>query len=397
MMKNDYRRSLIMLRSHEQGYSGHVRLERRTLVGSMYVVINTPTSSGTLCAALVLKNAQGAYAAAKLGALRRDSRGQASLAYSFDPRNIGGRALEDYWLIAIVHTDDAGACEVVLSGNVNGSRNVEWNGVRAAACEACREGRQPACEFCPQAVEEREENPDEAGEAQKRDRRRTSEAGADDDKWQRWNAEGDEDSREENEEDEERNRQNRRRSDEDEEDKEEEEEQDRRKRERSGERDQSGGSFRYDGRGNAGSTDSDEVISQPPADDLPEKRNVSAKAVIAPAQATAAEVLGLDPNIPWPGVAEQVRQFFVAQPPKELMLNDGYVYVSAPMPERSGYDHAEVGLKVEEGLPVTMAYALPSRYTPEPPPGLENYTWKGGASDGWWTIQTDVYTGERLT
>ncbi|MGN0801160.1 MAG: hypothetical protein ACI4MF_01060, partial [Candidatus Faecivicinus sp.] len=224
MMKNDYRRSLIMLRSHEQGYSGHVRLERRTLVGSMYVVINTPTSGGALCAALVLKNAQGAYAAAKLGALRRDSRGQASLAYSFDPRNIGGRALEDYWLIVIVHTDDAGACEVVLSGNVNGSRDVEWNGVRAAACEACREGRQPACEFCPQAEEEREENPAEAGEAQKRDRRRASEADKDDDKRQRWNAEGDKDSREENEEDEEeeeQNRRNRRRSDEDEEDEEE--------------------------------------------------------------------------------------------------------------------------------------------------------------------------------
>ena len=72
MVKNDYRRSLIMFRSHAQGYSGHVRLERRTLMGSMFFVVNAPGGTGTLCATLVCRDARGAYFAAKLGELRRD-------------------------------------------------------------------------------------------------------------------------------------------------------------------------------------------------------------------------------------------------------------------------------------------------------------------------------------
>ena len=61
MVKNDYRRSLIMFRSHAQGYSGHVRLERRTLMGSMFFVVNAPGGTGTLCATLVRRDARGAY------------------------------------------------------------------------------------------------------------------------------------------------------------------------------------------------------------------------------------------------------------------------------------------------------------------------------------------------
>lgn len=348
MVKNDYRRSLIMLRAHAQGYSGHVRLERRTLMGSLFVSINAPSTKGTLCAALIRRNARGAYAAARLGTLRRDGRGQAGLAYSFDPRNIDGAALEDYWLIAIVHTDQMGACELVLTGNVNGSREVEWNGVREAACDACRESSPPACEFCPQRGEKEEE----PGEDER----------------------GDDHSRERND-GEERSR----REPEDEEDEEEEEEEE-----------------EPPCRDPRGDDEHDRSGSELPADDLPETPSPSSARTDECAESTAAEILGLDPRVPWPGVAEQVRQYFAGQPPRELMLNDGYTYVSAPMPEGSGYDRAEIGLKVEEGVPVAMACALPSRYTPEPPPGLENYVWKGGAADGWWTIEMDVYTGERL-
>ena len=135
MMKNDYRRSLIMLRALERGYSGHVRLEHRTLTGSMVFVVTAP-SGGTLCAALVRWNSRGEYAAARLGELRRDSRGQATLAYSFDPRCIDGHPLSDYSLIAV--TDRVGRrCDMVLAGNLNGSRETDWNQARIAACSAC--------------------------------------------------------------------------------------------------------------------------------------------------------------------------------------------------------------------------------------------------------------------
>ena len=47
MAKNDYRRSLIMLRAHERGYSGHVRLEHRVMMGSMYFTVSEKNASQT--------------------------------------------------------------------------------------------------------------------------------------------------------------------------------------------------------------------------------------------------------------------------------------------------------------------------------------------------------------
>lgn len=137
MMKNDYRRALIMLRAHEKGYSGHIRLEHRTLSGSMYFMVGALGNGNTLCAALVRRDAKGAYFAVKLGELRRDSRGQATLAYSFDPRNIDGRPLEEYRVAVVVERRPDG-CGLVLSGNVNGAREVSWPEVSAAACSVCR-------------------------------------------------------------------------------------------------------------------------------------------------------------------------------------------------------------------------------------------------------------------
>ena len=42
MNRNDYRRAFIMLRPSLPGYSGHVRLERRTMMGSMYFTASGP-------------------------------------------------------------------------------------------------------------------------------------------------------------------------------------------------------------------------------------------------------------------------------------------------------------------------------------------------------------------
>ena len=342
MVKNDYRRSLIMLRTHGQGYSGHVRLERRTLMGTMYIVIHAPRDGSVLCASLVRRNEDGGYAAVKLGELRRDGRGQASLAYSFDPGNIERFALEEYRIIAVTARSAAGRCSVVLSGNVNGSHEEDWAGVQAAACAVCREprppvniparpGEGPLGEQTP--VLPPADIPARPGEgplgAQTPSVPAVPEEGPAQLPMPEVNASSEE-------------------------------------------------TFPADG--------------FPPAFDLPEE--LPLRSAFAPARATAAEVLGLDASVRWPGVSEQVRAYFT-RPPEELKLG-GYTYVSAPMHAGSGYDHVEVGLKAEDGVPVAVAYALPSNYTPEPPPGLENYVWKGGAEDGWWMIETDNFTGERI-
>ena len=60
MMRNDYRRTLILLRSNAPGYSGHVRLERRTLMGTMYFLVQSPSDCATLRAARVGRGRDGA-------------------------------------------------------------------------------------------------------------------------------------------------------------------------------------------------------------------------------------------------------------------------------------------------------------------------------------------------
>lgn len=130
MLRNDYRRALIMFRSLEQGFSGHARLERRTLMGTLCLTACAPGALA-LRAALVGRRGND-YFAAPLGALRRDSRGQYSLIASFDPRNIEGRELEEYQLLVVVDAGDP--CHLVLSGNVCGSVQMDWERVCRAAC-----------------------------------------------------------------------------------------------------------------------------------------------------------------------------------------------------------------------------------------------------------------------
>ena len=51
MSKNEYRRAFIMLRPLMTGYSGHARLERRVMTGSLYFIVTAPVDG--LRAALV--------------------------------------------------------------------------------------------------------------------------------------------------------------------------------------------------------------------------------------------------------------------------------------------------------------------------------------------------------
>ena len=129
MIRNDYRRALIMLRALEKGYSGHVRLERRTLRGNMQFSITAP-SGGELHAAILARKS-GTYAAEDLGALGRDGRGQAGLNATFDPRNILGNDLDECPLVAVALVAPP-EVRIVLTGNLNGSCEIDWMQLRDA-------------------------------------------------------------------------------------------------------------------------------------------------------------------------------------------------------------------------------------------------------------------------
>ena len=277
MMRNDYRRALILLRSNASGYSGHVRLERRTLMGTMYFLVQSPGGCETLRAALVGRGRDGGYYACAIGELRRDGRGQAVLGYSFDPRDVCGRELEQYQLIAVTCAEDD-QCQIVLFGNVCGHAEMNWDNVRAALCTLYG---------------------GDTGE-------RTASARA----------------------------------------------------------------------------SAEESASARPA----RKSDESSKSKAG----TAGELLGVDLSLPWPDAAEPLRKLFSTSAALDDAPDDQCVYVSAPMPEESGFPFVAAGLLAAGGALAAVRYALPAPWTEEAPAGLEDYAWVGDQNRGWWVTEVPI-------
>ena len=162
MQRNEYRRALIMLRSLLNGYSGHARAEIRTLMGNLSIRASVPQGAQSVRAALVGKRSS-LYFAHPLGNLRRDMRGQAGLSVNFDPRDIGGRTLDAYSLLAVVTIND-GVCELALVGNLNGSCENDWSRVRDVVCALY--APQPRHDGMPEAVPYSREAPPEENVAE---------------------------------------------------------------------------------------------------------------------------------------------------------------------------------------------------------------------------------------
>lgn len=158
MSKNEYRRAFIMLRPAMTGISGHVRLERRTMTGSMYFIVTAP---GEGWRAAIVGQRGGEYYAAPLGELKRDARGQLTLACAFDPRSIDGRPLEAYQLLAVVQIAPEG-CQLALTGNVDGAYPMDAALVRESVC-ALYTSNEPADDLpAPEPAPEPEPEPEPA-------------------------------------------------------------------------------------------------------------------------------------------------------------------------------------------------------------------------------------------
>lgn len=368
MMRNDYRRSLILLRSNAPGFSGHVRLERRTLMGSMYFVVQIPGSGVTLRAALVGRNRDGYYACS-LGELRQDGRGQATLGYNFDPRCICDRELEQYQLIVVVRVD--GSCEILLTGNLNGYAEVNWERVRAAVCALYAQEGPPPRPFPvvppprPQEGPPPRPYPTEPALPEDTDppgpppRPYPTEPAVPE------NRPSEPDQRPD------------------------------RPPENSGNRPQPPA----DGGIPPRSFPTPEL--QPSQSEIPAEAILQQEAVAAgsfaqpqeeapaPAQ-TAAELLAVDMNLPWPEEAERLKPMFMQQEAMQDVPRDGFVYVQAPLPDGCGYPYCAAGIRVENGAPAVIRYALPSAWGMQPPAGLEEAMWLGNNNAGWWVTQVQM-------
>ncbi len=130
MNKNDYRRALIMLRALSGSYTGHVRLERRTLMGTLQITVSGPTDPKLT--GLLLGDKGGQWYGSVLGTLKSDRRDQSGLLASIDPRNISRRDLDDYALVGV-----AGPSGLLMSGFLNGSRQVDWAAAAQVVAQLC--------------------------------------------------------------------------------------------------------------------------------------------------------------------------------------------------------------------------------------------------------------------
>lgn len=393
MNKNEYRRALIMLRSLKGGISGYVRLERRTLMGTLQFTVNGVNPGGEL-QAVVLYQKNGDWAAVRAGALSEPRYGQAGLLWKFDPRNIEGRELEQYSLAAVIEIR-SGICELLLCGNLNGAVEADWTRVREAACRLFSPVRISGMPIAP--IDEAaasseacgndgptgsEKAPDLLASSDAEDDGDLSEPALNSPQNKVWDP------------------------------------------------DTPSGQTTADAPLEKTAISSYETVPsdqsvlpaeevcppdeldipadesyQPdeldtPAFDLYEsaaREAVSASAgeeavSAVSARTVAGELLELtDPSAPWPESIEQLRSLFFSLPPVQPFDDeDDYVFIEAPMDGDSGFGSVLIGLETDDGVPDSVCYAIPAAYTPEPPAGLEGYRWRGDRSSGYWVICEDL-------
>ena len=322
MLRNDYRRALIMFRSLEQGYSGHARLERRTLMGTLCLTACAP-GAAALCAALAGRRGND-YFAAPLGALRRDSRGQYSLIASFDPRNIEGRELEEYQLLVIVDAGDP--CRLVLSGNVCGSVQMDWERVRRAACALFVPG---ANARAGQSAEDQPLPAEDAPAAEPPSDNVYADAPA---------------------------------------------------------AEPSSDNACVDAPAVEPPSDSgfaDAPAVEPPSDNAYADAPAVEPSSAAPPAAPPAGEHPLDPSRPWPQPFEAVRALFSGGEWMEEPPLAGYAFVRASLTDSSAAPWVAIGVRAEDGMPVQVVYAFPADEDETPPAGLEDCIRFSGARE-WW-------------
>lgn len=417
MLRNDYRRAMIMLRGLEKGISGFIRLERRTLMGSMqFTVSGSP--QGMMLNAVMLSQKDGDWSVAPVGVMRRDSRGQAGLTWSFDPRNIQGRALEDYDLAAVVHMN-GGQCRLLLIGFVNGAKEVDAEQVRLAIqrllgaradsspmkarvskiqtekiVQAPTEGAAGQAEEAPTPAEQE-------GEELKADA--DDVAYADDLPPQSEKSEPLSESISE--------RQEKALEDSDAQESAEEPARTVQRAEPIEELEEELGCCCDEqelGALDVLAQGEDEALEQAPMQEIISDEQAQALLMSAenaadfdedlevPAQQTQRmQKQFIDTDAPWPQSVESLRPMFKTGEQLEPFPSQ-FSFVRAEMPPESGMDFCAVGVRCRQGRPIMVCYALPARFEIEPPPGLEGYSWKGDTRTGWWVTWQSAESGEML-
>ena len=295
MENNEYRRSLIMLRSLIPGYSGHARLEIRTLTGSLNIVATLPPGAQNIQAVLA-GNRRGTYFAAPLGTLRRDLRGQWGLSVNFDPRSIGGRPLDAY--SHLILADTAGRCTPVLAGNLNGSCFPDWSKLRETVCSLFVPARPDTPILPTPSIPVRPDIPAQPDTPILP---------------------------------------------------------------------------------TPSIPNQDEAPANPDTPSLPTPE-LPHEPEIPPQPPTP-----IQPRDEEPAEEDTLQWDFSSENPDvPAFSRTGWKFTRVSLPEGCPYTYSYVGVPDNSDAPPEICCAIPAVYTPEPPPGLDDYEWSGGAGQGWW-------------
>lgn len=411
MLRNDYRRAMIMLRGLEKGMGGFIRLERRTLMGSMqFTVSGSP--QGMMLNAVMLSRKGGQWSVAPLGTMRRDSRGQAGLTWSFDPRNIQGKTLEDYDVVAVVNMNGE-RCRLLLIGFVNSAKEVDVEQVRMAiertlGARTARAASGVQTEAAsPQPSAEAAEDTGDSAQTTESAAGQTAEAEDSaeyaDDLPQQADAQ--------------------QQTDEDTlscccDEAQEPQTEEAQQSESAVESVESTAQTQEAGedtvtcccdQAELGELDvpaqeensqsegiiSDEqaqalLMAADNASDFDEDLEVPAQEV----QTTGGQQ-EVDTDATWPESVEPLRSLFKTEK-RIYPFPSRFIFIRAALPAETGLDYCAVGIRCQNGLPYLVCYALPARFEIEPPPGLEGYSWKGDTRHGWWVTWQTVDSGEML-
>ena len=340
MIRNDYRRALIMLRpvTPSRGMSGHVRLERRTLTGTMRFTVSGADSGDTLNA-LLMACAGDRVTVYPLGTLGMDSRGQSGMTATFDPRNLNGKDLNDYTLVALVRTG-TGAPELLMTGMVNGSREVNWAQVNQAAVAPFQKGVRAASS---QAQGDAAYGEEEVLPVFEPMRRKAPEVTPVEEEVIVEEAPIEEEVIVEEV-----------------------------------------------------PIEEEAIVEEAPVEEeaIVEEAPIKKKVIVeeAPPEQTAAELLLLDEQVEWPKSIASLRVLFFTSAPITTFQLEDFVFVEAPLPSDEGTEGiCAIGLRAVDGTPVSVCYALPGAFALEPPPGLEGYQYAGG---WWYTVLEELEDDE---
>ncbi len=356
MIRNDYRRALIMLRpvTPSRGMSGHVRLERRTLTGTMRFTVSGADSGDTLNA-LLMACAGDRVTVYPLGTLGMDSRGQSGMTATFDPRNLNGKDLNDYTLVALVRTG-TGASELLMTGMVNGSREVNWAQVNQAAVAPFQKGVRAASS---QAQGDAAYGEEEVLPVFEPMRRKAPEVTPIEEEVIVEEVPVEEEAIVEE------------------------------------------APIEEEVIVEEAPIEEEAIVEEAPVEEAPveeeaivEEAPVKKKVIVeeAPPEQTAAELLLLDEQVEWPKSIASLRVLFFTSAPITTFQLEDFVFVEAPLPSDEGTQGiCAIGLRAVDGTPVSVCYALPGAFALEPPPGLEGYQYAGG---WWYTVLEELEDDE---